>query len=781
MSEKGVAQLKILYWTDPHILGRNPGSRIDNYPEALHKKVLEMEHVCRAERPTAMVIGGDLYDQPRIADSIKTRYNKIFRRITKKLGIPIYLVPGNHDLFGYSMDTIDQTAIGVQASAGVFTLITRAKSYKTNGIRLEDKANGVTVAIHGQEYHKDIDTDPQNDYQISADRGATWNILFSHGMLLDKPFHPDVTHTLTKDVYTDADMVVNGHYHPGMDIHTENDTIFANPGSTGRDEICKRQPHYAIIYADATDLEIEYYEFQVAHPAADVFDHTAKVQTQAHQRYLEAFEQTVEDAITFDAFDAKDFLTQLGQTNQVDPAVIADAFAAIVAAESVEKVNKLDGYVEKLQALAISKIEIENFQSHAKTVIELNETGLNALTGASDSGKSAIIRAIRWALYNDPKGTDFIRHGESRATVTVTFNDGSAITRSRTNSSSGEYIVRDANGQTTDFKGFGNDIPIDVANTHQMPRVELSPGVERSLNFSYQLDGHFLLSESPIVRASTIGRLTGVQIVDAALREKQKDIRNLTRDFNAAEKRVADLDTKLGSFTDLTGIKDAISLASALLLNAESVEKQINELEALNDAIADLNQKELSLEAELVKYDGLHQAEALIAKAEAMMAEINELSNLRTAWKDSVADVKRLDTVLGRYTQMDTAGAKLDTATTLLAEIEELARLNWEYNDNTIAVSDLEKKLERYNNLSQVQDCLDRIDFRTAEIAELTTLHNQLVFQDKEVSRIEIEQMENNNQLLKLEAEMQELLEEMGNKCPTCNQEVDLEHLVAHQ
>lgn len=60
------------------------------------------------------------------------------------------------------------------------------------------------------------------------------------------------------------------------------------------------------------------------------------------------------------------------------------------------------------------RLLIENFQSHEQTEVFFTE-GLNVFVGPSDSGKSAILRALRWVLYNEPKGTDFIRAGKSGA------------------------------------------------------------------------------------------------------------------------------------------------------------------------------------------------------------------------------------------------------------------------------------------------------------------------------------------------------------------------------
>jgi len=50
----------------------------------------------------------------------------------------------------------------------------------------------------------------------------------------------------------------------------------------------------------------------------------------------------------------------------------------------------------------IKTITLKNFQSYKNQVIHC-KPGLNLLIGTSDSGKSAILRAISFVLYNYPK------------------------------------------------------------------------------------------------------------------------------------------------------------------------------------------------------------------------------------------------------------------------------------------------------------------------------------------------------------------------------------------
>jgi exonuclease SbcC len=56
----------------------------------------------------------------------------------------------------------------------------------------------------------------------------------------------------------------------------------------------------------------------------------------------------------------------------------------------------------------IDHVAIKNFQSHKNTNIDFQRNGVNVIVGTSDQGKSAILRAILWAVNNRPMGTDDI-------------------------------------------------------------------------------------------------------------------------------------------------------------------------------------------------------------------------------------------------------------------------------------------------------------------------------------------------------------------------------------
>ena len=65
----------------------------------------------------------------------------------------------------------------------------------------------------------------------------------------------------------------------------------------------------------------------------------------------------------------------------------------------------------------IKKIVIDNFMAHERTELELGP-GVTVLTGPNNTGKSAIVEALRCVATN-PTPKYYIRHGAKEARVTV--------------------------------------------------------------------------------------------------------------------------------------------------------------------------------------------------------------------------------------------------------------------------------------------------------------------------------------------------------------------------
>ncbi len=142
----------------------------------------------------------------------------------------------------------------------------------------------------------------------------------------------------------------------------------------------------------------------------------------------------------------------------------------------------------------IKKVILENFQSHKYTEMEFDKN-LNVIVGPSDQGKSAIIRGIKWALFNEPSGDFFIREGESECSVIIEFSDNTKIKRYRSKTRNAYYLY-DENGDEIIFEGFGTNVPHEIMDKTLIRKVVLDGSRSNAINIGEQLEGGpFLLSE----------------------------------------------------------------------------------------------------------------------------------------------------------------------------------------------------------------------------------------------------------------------------------------------
>ena len=73
--------------------------------------------------------------------------------------------------------------------------------------------------------------------------------------------------------------------------------------------------------------------------------------------------------------------------------------------------------------MRLISLTLENFQAHEKLELDFGSS-ITVLRGASDVGKSAVLRALRWICQNDIAGDEFIRYGTKQAVVTLTIKTG---------------------------------------------------------------------------------------------------------------------------------------------------------------------------------------------------------------------------------------------------------------------------------------------------------------------------------------------------------------------
>lgn len=277
--------------------------------------------------------------------------------------------------------------------------------------------------------------------------------------------------------------------------------------------------------------------------------------------------------------------------------------------------------------IKIEYIEIENFQSHSHTKLEFDE-GVNIIIGPSDSGKTAVIRAMKWIFFNEPSGTDIIKKGESAAKVIIKLDSGFKIIRGR-GKSKNYYELVSEDGETQRFEGFGLNVPQEIIDITGISKIDLG-NMKMSLNIAEQLESPFLITDSPSVKANALGKLAGVDIIDKALGNLSKDIYEINSDKKSIEKEIKSQETILESFKYLDDDKITIERLENIFEKVEEYKYKLNLLTNLEKEYNTNLEKTNETKEYLEKFKNLDELLFLyenLVKKESKLKNYSDLNN----------------------------------------------------------------------------------------------------------------------------------------------------------
>lgn len=333
------------------------------------------------------------------------------------------------------------------------------------------------------------------------------------------------------------------------------------------------------------------------------------------------------------------------------------------------------------------RLTLKGFQSHADTILATSGDFI-CVVGPNNVGKSSIIRAAQWLFYDALRGSRFLRKGTPTASVEIEFPDGPKVTRIK-GSGRNAYVC---NGK--EFEAIGKGAPVEVSQALGIASVMVDKDLDLELNVVRQKDAPFLMDVPGTVKAKVLNALTGLHVLDIAIRDTVSRLRSLKAQEKSLEESRTAFTKQLEAFSDLPGkeqaVKEARALTEKMLASVARARTARQDLDAMQRALDNWVAVTAKPIPDLSPLDGLcSRLEAAVERHRIMRTDQEAVSSAR--WLLDELQSKRTP-------DMDALEALWKRQEDLLVKREALAsaiKLGSTYISEELALDSLDMLLDR--------------------------------------------------------------------------------------
>jgi len=312
----------------------------------------------------------------------------------------------------------------------------------------------------------------------------------------------------------------------------------------------------------------------------------------------------------------------------------------------------------------INYLHIINFQSHKDTTLEF-DPGVNIIIGPSDSGKTAILRALRWVCWNRPSGESFRSHWGGSTEVHLT----TELTVSRIRGKKNTYEI---NG--VELEAFKSDVPTEVQECLKLEDV----------NLQRQLDSPFLLSSTPSEVAQYFNRVAKLDKIDTSNQKINGWIRDIGTDIKGKEKDILSKEEELKQFDYIEKLETKVEVLEQLEEDKISKGQAFTKLNQLISKIKDIEQT-IIIESKILETEPIILS---ILNSYERKKEIEKRLDKICSLTDSIKNIRK------EITTFDSLISVEDTLTNIITLIESKNSLEMRRN----ALEKLVSNIQYYTN-----------------------------------------------------------------------------------
>jgi DNA repair exonuclease SbcCD nuclease subunit len=260
MTERAYAGLLLI--GDPHLEGRQPGFRKDDYPNVILEKLAWCLNYAETNRLLPAILG-DLFDKPR------DNPNWLIVRLLEILRGEVLGLYGNHDVH-YNPELTDDDSLSLLVKAGRIRLV--SSEYPWRGVIGER-----SVLVGGSSYRQPIPKKLEATHD--ANEHAPLVIWLTHHDIQIPGY--DEGRIGPREI-AGVDLVINGHIHRRLDNVNAGKTLWLTPGNISRRSRsdANRQHIPAALRIDVAADEYRLQYVEVPHRGFDEVFHEAVIETE---------------------------------------------------------------------------------------------------------------------------------------------------------------------------------------------------------------------------------------------------------------------------------------------------------------------------------------------------------------------------------------------------------------------------------------------------------------------------------------------------------------------
>ena len=356
--------------------------------------------------------------------------------------------------------------------------------------------------------------------------------------------------------------------------------------------------------------------------------------------------------------------------------------------------------------------------------------GLNAIIGQSNNGKSALFRAAKSCIYNEP-GTTSIRNGCSSYAVGLQMNGHTVIYQK------GKESIYKIDGNV--FQKVGRTQLPEVASSLNIRELNLN-GSNEQLNFWDQMEKPFLLDRSETELFRFIVDSGKDNNITLALKTLVSDRQGITKEINMIEGMLSQADITIQNYKDkLVNSDNILDTCNKIIQlgpeikRLESSETCISKHKELSDGLFKVNLElnnlnKLLLDVEpmqeslLTKYKKSDLVDKIVNSYRQKQKLLNDI-NLRINKYEFIGDIT-LNENLNKYNLLNNIVSKHHELSGKLSDINKIKipEVSSGFNENAEKLSKLIQILDRRNtsfsNLSKAKDNINEYDLKIKSLKE---------------------------------------------------------------